>query len=231
MISLKQLRDCLDSMSPGASPRRRRRRQRRAQGAPAPEAVVAPQPRPRRQRRRRRASRAPVEPSSGVAQGDVVVSRSELLDTVSTDPTSLLLHPDNLPWLKNLAKAFELYRWISVVLEYRPLVGTYSNGAIAMGADWGTQSAKLDKGKLVSSKVAAISREAILAMTPSVDTPQWKPVARLPLPTTRLQGKRWYDCATADGPGYVANISTTNKDCGEVWLHYKVHLTGTRVVA
>lgn len=174
----------------------------------------------------------------GLAAGDVVVSRSELLTTVGTTVATAILHPSNFPWLGNLAKVFERYRFVSLQLEYRPLVGANTAGSVAMGVDWTTSSMSLvssPTGQMHLKGYKAADRTDILALTPSADTPVWQRIPRISVPTGLLQSRLWYDTSTPTttsiipdyAPGYVASTSTVDK-AGEVWVHYRIHLSGTR---
>lgn len=196
----------------------------------AGQAVPLPQRAPRSRRRR-----SGPNPSPGLSQGEVVLARSERLQDVKDTGVGLALHASSLPWLANLAKAFDLYRWLSATLEYRPLVGTTTAGAVALGFDWSAKTAQVkEDGRLYM--VGAPTRDNVLACTPCYDGPVWQRGVRLVLPSDKLQQKRWYDASKADvetHPGYVTVISTgTTKDAvvGEVWLHYRVCLAGTRTV-
>lgn len=230
----RDLLNCLNNMQ------RRPKRSKKANGGQA-----RPRARPRRRKPRRT---GPTPGTTGVAQvtplarglaaGDVVVSRSELLTTVSTSVATAILHPSNFPWLANLAKVFERYRFVTLQLEYRPLVGTTTAGSVAMGVDWTTSSMALvssPTGQLYLKGYKAADRTDILALTPSADTPVWQRIPRIAVPSGLLQSRLWYDTSTPGSgavipdyaPGYVASVSSADK-AGEVWVHYKVHLSGTR---
>lgn len=175
--------------------------------------------------------------------GEVTVSRVELLQTVTTGSDgaasgSVVLAPFNMPWLVNLAKAFERIRWIACALEYRPTVGANTDGSIAVGVDWGAKSLTVADGRLTT--LGAIDKSGVLACTPSVDTPVWARVPRIVVPAARLQSRAWYELvenvttvALYDAaPGslvFYAN-GAANKTVGELWVSYTVVLSGTRKV-
>lgn len=160
--------------------------------------------------------------------------RSERLVDVGKDAKSLLFHPANFPWLKNLSKAFDMYQWLRVVIEYKPVVGAMTDGATAVGFDWSTQDVKFaDKdGKLHSVGVTP-SRDAALACTPCFDTPVWQ-VKSLVLPADKLQQRLWYSLSMSENlaavPGALVFASTKDAATGEIWVHYKVRLSGTKTV-
>lgn len=154
---------------------------------------------------------------------------------------SIFLSPFSFPWLAKLGACFEKYRWISLVLEYIPDVGTTTDGSIALGMDWGTQSNSSLCSALGWETMArdeAYDRAEILALTPSQVTPLWKP-ARFGLPVAQLQSRRWYTVPTAAvassvddfGPGFLAYYcsgASAKKVVGDVWVSYRVEFAGTR---
>lgn len=201
-----------------------------------------PPPMPQRQRRRRGNPTPGTQGALGVrsygrglANGDIVISRSELLATTTSTPTATSLHPSSFPWLKTLAKVFERYRFVSVALEYRPLVGTNTAGSSSMGVDWMTNSIKLmlrDDG--LHPHLGTADKSTILALTPSVDGPSWQRVPRLNVPSNIINSRLWYNAKApakdedveSHVPGYVAYMSTSD-NAGEIWVHYKIHFSGT----
>nr|QQM16281.1 putative coat protein [Wifsystermes virus] len=228
MINVRQLISCLEELDrprAGGAKRRNRRRRRRAQQPPQ---AAAPKPqRARRQRRPRNTGR------SVGTQGEVTISRSERIVDVGTEAQALVLHPSNLPWLKNLSKAFDMYCWHKANIEYRPVVGATVDGAVAVGFDWANQSATVDSAGMLRSTIAP-SRDVAMACTPCFDTPVWQ-AKTMPLPVTKLQSKRWYDCGSTTAGEYAGAIIygpkvAKDKVPGELWVHYTVTLAGTRSV-
>lgn len=173
----------------------------------------------------------------GLANGDIVIARSELLKTTTKAGSAVILHPSSFPWLKTLVKVFERYRFVSLALEYRPLVGTQTPGSFTMGVDWMTNTVKtaLTKHGDLTLALGTIDKPAILALTPSVDSPVWQPVKRLVIPPSILNTRLWYVTDAPDAssnvedytPAYIVQQSSDDNQ-GEVWIHYKVHLSGTR---
>lgn len=169
-----------------------------------------------------------------VESGEVRVSRSEYLVELTTAAATglvrseILLRPASFPWLSNISKAFEMYKWEKLVFEYRPSVGAATDGNFAMAADWGSKSL-----------ADAFTRAQLFSLTPSVDTPVWSPVKSFSLPKNRLQTRTWYFVGDNEeelleqAPGWLAYIAKTNgaKTVGEIWVHYTVCLAGTRPVA
>lgn len=222
------------SAQQGAGRRRRRRRRRRRAAQRAPPrnpsgmgvSAGTQLAVPRRNRRGLGAMNGVVMNGSP-ASGEVVLTRSErfvdvtLASTASTEAFEKRLRPSNFDWLKTMAAAFERYRWEAVVVEYRPLVGSTTDGYIAVGMDW-------------SSGTSLSSKSQVLAMTPVCDGPVWQGF-RMPLPRDRLQNRLWYDMQQDDvdgAPGFIAWASSkpasSQKTYGEIWVHYRVRMSGTR---
>lgn len=115
-------------------------------------------------------------------------------------------------------------------MEYRPLVGTQTAGAVAIGMDWSATEVTVEGDRLVRVG-AAPTRDKALACTPCVDTAVWQRVPSMILPGDKLRQKAWYSltkAAAIDAAGYVDVVPTTTDTVGEVWLHYTVELAGTR---
>nr|QQM16347.1 putative coat protein [Kofsystermes virus] len=234
MISLQALRACLDQLEASSSgPRRRRNRRRRARrGAANPAQPIPPPapPQPQRRRRARRRRRGAPAPAAGLAAGEVSLSRSERLADCS-GPGTVALYPTNFPWLKGLAQVFDLYQFVRAVIEYRPVVGATRDGATAVGFDWGDRDISQGEDGLFR-KLTAPTRDAVLACTPSFDTPVWQ-TRQFTLPPSRLAQKRWFEISSSakviETPGVIAwaPVGSTPQMMGEIWIHYTVHLAGT----
>lgn len=176
-----------------------------------------------------------------VSQGEVSVGRSELLAEITTGSdgkvgSSKVLAPLNLPWLVNVAKAFERVRWNSVRIEYRPAVGSTADGTVAIGFDWGSSSVSATDGSW--TLVSAVDKASVLATTPNVDMPVWQK-GQITIPASRLQSRAWYELPASsisnlfdEAPGTVvwAAQSAASKTVGEIWIHYRVQMSGTRKV-
>lgn len=231
---VNQLVQCFQKLLSGQpAPKRRRQRRRRTAAAVQPQLMAGPAPKPQRVRRPR--------PNAGLAQGEVRLARTELLYTVASSPigSAIFLAPDNLPWLKNLAKAFERYKFHKLVIEYRPLVGTTQGGSIALGIDWASASTTADMdvdSDLYVLVGAAPTKAKVMACTPSIDMPSWQS-GKLVVPASRLMSRAWYELGTIPtdtsvydfGPGFLAQISSLASS-GEIWLHYDITMTGTKPV-
>lgn len=159
---------------------------------------------------------------------------------------AFVLMPFSFPWLGNLSKNFEKYQWTRLTLDFVPDVGTTKDGSIAMGIDWGVQTKKVWAtdvfGRPALLSDSDYTRAGVLAMTPSLVTPVWRP-AQISLPKNLLQSRKWYDvlgaAATAENlndaaPGSVAYFvnasAATDKDLvlGDVWATYRVVFAGTK---
>lgn len=207
-----------------------------------------PPPKPQRQRRKRRGNGNPTPGTMGLpmvrnlgpglSNGEVTVQRSEMVVSTMAAAGSVVLTPMALPWLKNLAQAFERVRWLKAVLEYRPLVGTSHDGSVAVGFDWMSPTTKLSCTDGQLHLTADPTKSGVLACTPSFDTPVWQRVPSVPLPASRLMSRAWYEVGTAEeakanaidfAPGSISYVSTA-ASVGEIWIHYKVVLSGTHSV-
>lgn len=242
LCQLLRLAQLAEAPRPPRAQGRRKRRQRRRQrqlppalplALPAP---GAPLPQRRRQRRRRNGQ----GPSRGLASGEVVLRRSEFLET-ATSAATFFLNPVNFPWLGNVAKAFERVKWLLCDVEWRPTVGTTVSGSSGIGFDWGAQSSKAvwqEDGHFgQTQRLGAVTKNDVLACTPVVEGPAWT-AKRLTLPRNLLQSRLWYDIPTATtsgdtfdyGPGSVVHFSSASGGGGDIWVHYQLALHGTRKV-
>lgn len=209
-----------------------------------------------KRRAKRRAAKARMESSvpgtvpqrSGLSNRapGITFSHREYLGQLTVEASksaaqgSFFLSPFSFPWLAQMSGVWEKYQWINLAVEYVPDVGTQTDGSIAVGVDWGVQSVKA--GVLLNSGVKVLvgadyTRAGVLAMTPSLCTPVWKP-AKLPLPKNLLQSRKWYDVplekvTTTDvdkGPGCLAYYvsATGQKVLGDIWVSYTIRMAGTR---
>lgn len=168
---------------------------------------------------------------AAMGDGTITLSRRELVMTVTTTGTTpsasglIALVPSDtvMPWLANLCKAFERIVWVSLEIEWVPMVGTTQGGAVIYGVDW------------ANAVAANPDRQKVSALTPVVDHPVWQG-GRLQLPPASLQSRRFYSLLSTDKydscPGTICWAAST-KDAqvaGEFWAAYRVHLMGTRPV-
>lgn len=149
----------------------------------------------------------------------MTIARSERAhEFTAKDSAFLGVYPANLPWLKRISQAFEMWRLNSIKIEWRPSVGTGSAGTAALGCDWGSSES--------SASVTKPTRDMVLRCTPCIDTPVWRP-ATLTVPSSMLRARMqpWYDTGVAKGPLTIqADVSAGG---GEVWVHYSVTFSGT----
>lgn len=157
-----------------------------------------------------------------------MVSRCEQLCEVKYDAeakvysgkTELVPTSKVMTWLHKLSAAFDRIEWLSATLHYKPFVGTNSTGSIAFGVDW-------------NSDVGTLSREKILAATPVYESPVWQG-GNMALPAKMLMTRKFYflqsSVAADKMPGILMwNLAgaTTSSSYGELWVTYKVRLSGT----
>lgn len=211
-LSKMELGETSSIPKPNKSQRRRRRRERQTLGVVGP-AVQQINPRgPRRQRNKLLTE-----------EGSIRMTRREyVMDVIGNSTSFFELSPVRLPWLKGLSQIFDRYKWINVVMEYKPAVGTTTDGLLAMGVDW-------------ESKNSTYDRSVIMCLTPLVEMPVWQ-AGVMPLPKNRLQTRKEYRIhgsqvgeETFDTMPGIGCYSCTGKGGvkGEIWLHYTIELFGT----
>lgn len=181
-------------------------------------------------------SRGPNASGTTARQGEVVISRSELMAEVAStskgagnDTGYAHLFPDasTLSWLHKVRSAFDRIEWLSATLHYKSFVGTNTSGSVAFGVDW-------------NSNFTAVTRSKVQALTPVYETPIWQS-GQITLPARYLMTRKVY-LLEADSskniedrqPGTVlwalAGVdapAATTKTVGEIWCTYKVRLSGT----
>lgn len=219
---MAQLRGLMSKLAVAPAPKlgakkRRRRRRRKAAGNP-PQNIPGG------------VTRGPNASQSGNSNGEIEVSRCEMVMAAKTGADgaylgSVLLYPTDkvLTWLHKLRSAFDRIEWISASLEWKPFVGTQTNGSIAFGVDW---NSLLTEG-------TTVTREKVQACTPVYETPVWQG-GKLNLPKKYLMTRRVYllEAANAEdkSPGTImvsAVGGSANVTLGEIWCRYRVRLSGT----
>lgn len=170
---------------------------------------------------------------SSQQQGMVVVSRSEMLSTLSSTQAvgtafgqiDLFPTSSSMSWLAKLVVAFERIEWLSATLVYKPFVGTTTNGSICFGVDWNSSV----------SLSADNARAKVQASTPVFEAPIWQ-TGKLPLPSSMLMSRRFYTLSSSTEkpdhqPGIViwsmTNSPGNSEILGELWVDYRVRLSGT----
>lgn len=180
----------------------------------------------RRNRRGRAAGNTPLR--TGLANDDVRVEKYELVEVIkvtkgsTTAKGSVEIRPSKLPWLSALGKAFQRYKFLSLVVEYRPACAVTQAGMVTIGFDWDWLS---DDG----------DRKKVAGLNPTATGPVFNPL-RYQLPPSRIMTRAWYqESTTADyfdyGPGKAAYaVDAATKDdlvVGELWVKYVVVFNGT----
>lgn len=200
----------------------------RIANAPAP---AAPARRRRTNRRRKRQAVPSVARIVPAASGEVTIGKLELCASIKVEKNksaangSCQLLASTPPFLKTLSKSFERIRWNLCKVHYKPAVAMTQGGLITVGMDWNWSDAKTTRSDLSSYQ-------------PTATSVVWKEFSMV-LPPARLQSRLWYSTgATAldkvdAGPGIVVWAVDTAADAssdlvvGELWLEYRVVLSGT----
>lgn len=156
------------------------------------------------------------------SEGHVTLARSEVIGELQSADAGkgyvFTMSPPSFPFLKTLSQSFQLWRFNSVRVEYRPMVGATVDGSVVFGVDGGHKT------------VSKTSRAEVLALSPVQDTPVWK-AGMLSVPQSALRTKQWYDTTdTSDIPGVIQAfvVGAGTKVVGELFLHYSVTFSGTR---
>lgn len=194
---------------------RRRRRQPPVNMQPLLQALPpagAPPNRGRgRSRRRRRGPQSPAMTMGATGSGRIVVSDSECISVTSTlNVVQLNPADDDLPRLKQWGKVYERYRLTSLRLEYVPLSGTATTGAIFITI-------------LPGPKRTDVKDEGTIAKCqPLLVRPAWK--AGTLRAGANLEAQRFMHCGDTSADGVVATIyiKSTASAIGLVRVHYTV---------
>lgn len=118
-----------------------------------------------------------------------------------------------LTLLDSLSNAYTRYVIHSLVIEYRPVVGTATDGSIVVAVDWDSSDTAPTEAKL-------------RAMQPQIRGPVWQP-GKMALPATRLQYQRNL-MISQDTIFTLQYKSTATKDkvCGEIVATYDITMMG-----
>lgn len=175
--------------------------------------------------------------------GQITIVRSELFQSVASDATketliSTAIQPgaNVMKFLGKLTDCYTRLRWNSITFEWRPAVGTSTNGIMTYGVRFMD-----DRGS-----TAPKSRAEVSGLYPVCDHPVWQK-SSLPVARSLLMSRNWYATPTNSGgaapPGTAADpvdlapgsllvgvsaVSPAAPLVGELWIHYSVTLDGTR---
>lgn len=160
--------------------------------------------------------------------GGIRINRTDLFVTLKQNDNSFrYVRPSSFTWLSNLSKFFDRWKIYSCSFEYRPSVGTTTDGKVMMGINY------------VSDGGNKVSKDTIAALTPFLDTPVWQS-AKLVFPQNRLMVQKEYqiDSSPSNGnwefPGAlewsVGGPTGGTKEVGDIWVTYDVELFGTNPV-
>lgn len=227
MASVNELVKLLQGLKTAAPKKRsRKNRSKKMQAAPAtiPAAFVLPASSSKRRRGAKKGGSIGMQ-----GEGVIRLKKRELLLSVSAQGgLATKIWPtlgDNdkvvkvMPFLAKLVGSFDRIVWHSVVIEWKPTVGTSTNGSFSMGCDWGGGStAPKDKG-------------TVLALSPNSDGAVYQPQS-LRLAQARLMSKSSYNTTSADQSEYPFTLmtyaSSDAKNLGDIWITYDVTLMGTQ---
>lgn len=165
--------------------------------------------------------------SGNAGDGSMTISRTEFVKTLDSGTKTLTFTLDvtKLSWIGNIAKSFERVVWLQAEVFWKPACATTTAGIIAYGVDWATES------------TVAYDRQKVLALTPVNDHPIWQSTDNAPLrlPQSKLMSRKEYIIGTSDlkdlAPGILrVDVSSDAQGTyGEVWLRYRVRLSGTKL--
>lgn len=186
---------------------------------PGAMAVANTQPGSQRKRKRRKARKGGPG-TAGMADGEIRLSRLELVGDVPVQGGKWLLSPGSFTWLSTVSKPFERFCFESLALEYRPLVGTTSAGAVTYGVAWEKEPS------------SPLTRAKIAALTPVQDHPVWQS-SRMPLAPKLLRSRPWFQVAQTESLDSYPGVVHANYNArpaapqGELWVRYTIRLQGT----
>lgn len=188
---------------------------------------------PRKKRKRPRANL-----SCGPANsGQMTIARSELVVTVKSGADGsasgkIMLQPDQYPWLKQLAAAFEKVKWRKIHVFWKPAGSAMTTGQIAVGMDWdATDSASVtERNKIVAYEPHAYWRVR--------DDTQSRPMVIPPKRLTQCGSDGWVipDAGAATAPSarrpgvlfYTLSSDIKSAVVGDLFICYAVVLAGPR---
>lgn len=175
----------------------------------------------RRRRRNRKSSAGPVTVVSNIAEFSL--RRMEFVTSVTPVAGSFSLSPNDFAFIKAFAPKFEMFRFLSCRIWYKPMVGTTEGGAITIGVDWNGMN-------------VAKTRSSISGYTPNLNTSVWQE-ASFDLPSSMLQSRPWFMMATnaseynnttrAGVVAYKLDASDDKKTYGDIWVEYHIQMKGT----
>lgn len=136
------------------------------------------------------------------------------------------------PFLKNLGKVYSRLRWDSIVFEWRPAVGTTTNGIVTYGV------------RLMEPNTTVVpkTRFDVSALSPVNDHPVWS-CSNMRVARDLLQSRMWYGIQDTTvitdvkdlvdvAPGAlqygVESDLAENTLVGEFWISYSVTMDGSR---
>lgn len=157
------------------------------------------------------------------------VQHSELINdmvcpgTTNFDVTSIEVNPGlttAFPWLAGIAPRFETYRFVSLVFEYIPSVGTDTPGRILLAPDYDPDDVDTAEGKLTlssyddSKSFPPWDQSKLVCKTKNLNARKG-----LLVRTGSVTEKLLYDALQLN---VCYSGFTAEKTLGELWVHYTV---------
>lgn len=120
--------------------------------------------------------------------------------------------------MARIGTLFQQYRILEFELDYEPMCGTTTNGAITIGV-----YAQGGEAKELNESLA-------LTMQPNVTGPLFQR-SRLALPKRYTTEKRWYDVGIHEAPALLlvwvnCDATSTEKTYGRIWCRYRLEFQG-----
>lgn len=213
---MKKLERSLKDLSVSRRPRSRSRKRSRSR-------------RPSRSRSRGPGNVNRPPPNMTLSAGEICVSMSELLFTLTNGTTvglskSISMRPgganNSAGHLAALAKIYKRYKYTRLELEYTGCVGTTVGGIIAMGYEYDKPT--LPSGGWTWAQVTANSPNKQVALFKS---------CRIKIPIAKMNPQRWFetDGSTEAHPGALlikTDGGEANQSVGYVRVHYTIHFAG-----
>lgn len=168
--------------------------------------------------------------------GSISVFRTEMIKSVKAGDQgdinfTFKIEPDQFPFLAGLGKCFEKVRWQKIHVWWKPAASYQNSGMLAIGMDWDA-----------ADGMSPPPRVSVLQYTPCISCHIRDDCQKSPLviPPARLRTIGWLapegggnPITRRPGTLCISVDSNMKKDelIGEVYIQYRVQMSGTRVSA